>query len=1063
VVRLALANQKPPAPPSRICAAVRSLGVIRNVNTATRPSRLSRWAAALISGALVIVASIVASSPAQAATGDVTGGTATWGISTYLNAGSFGRPSPLVSGYVAPAAYDATTKLSSWGDASGHVNADGSASLAFSGTSVNFTATGGGWLRLGDLQATLDSAGNGTVSALVAYGLAPGSYPNISYDPEQAPQRGPERVTLVTLAGNSAGATLSDTAASWSGLAGSWNPAILAYLQGDGATIAAWDYAATITNDGSVTPGPRTALPFSFAVSFEAAPKSYNAGTATWGISTYLNAGNFGRPSPLVSGYVAPAAYNPTTKMTTWGNATGTLYGDGSASLAYFGTSVNFTATGGGWLRIADPQVSLDPSGNGAVTALVSYGLAPGAYPNISYDPAQAPQRGPERVEIVTLAGNAIAPAEAGGTVSWSGLAGSWSTAMLAYLQGDGGSIAAWDYAATITNDGSVTPGPRTALPFSFTLSSAPLITTSTTLTASPATAPLAGTDVALTAAVSPATAGTVEFRSGSTVLASTPVSGGVASHTITAAAAGDYALSAVFTPTDAAHYAPSTGSLAYTVTAPVPAAPGSLTWGVKQSLQSYVLGGGSITTAKGAGYNGVRFSFPQASSRGFDHDSMTGSAAYGGSTTFAYPAHGFSIGLANPRVQLTSASAGTLYVDVTYNGGTTAGIAFATLGLAPATKSSTGSTTSFSNVSATLTAAGAAAFQGFYTAGTALDPMSFVIGAPSSGFAATTKAAPVNAPAATPPATEGITAGSQPAIEGGQFSATATGFGPNERDILVVIYSEPMLLDTVTANSSGTVSWEGELPTGLSGEHTLTFQGSVDRGIVLDIAPAAAGAADLCAVESADLTWGFKETFRSYISGAIANGEWTVADGATYETPSFGWSDGSGAIDPAAGAGELSFAGSITFTGHGGILNTTVANPVIVITDADTAVLRLDVSGTTQQGDEVSQTGVEFVELDLAAATVDTSDDGTVTIANAPATLTEEGSAAFGTYEAGEAFDPVTLTFTVGADCALPIAEPTTPLPAADEQPDLGWLWLIPVLLIAAIIAVIVRRRQGA
>ena len=77
-----------------------------------------------------------------------------------------------------------------------------------------------------------------------------------------------------------------------------------------------------------------------------------------------------------------------------------------------------------------------------------------------------------------------------------------------------------------------------------------------------------------------------------------------------------------------------------------------------------------------------------------------------------------------------------------------------------------------------------------------------------------------------------------------------------------------------------------------------------------------------------ASLTWGFKETFRSYISGTIANGEWTVADGATYETPDFGWADGVGSFDPSTGEGTISFDGSIRFTGHGGVLDTTVSNP---------------------------------------------------------------------------------------------------------------------------------------
>ncbi len=92
------------------------------------------------------------------------------------------------------------------------------------------------------------------------------------------------------------------------------------------------------------------------------------------------------------------------------------------------------------------------------------------------------------------------------------------------------------------------------------------------------------------------------------------------------------------------------------------------------------------------------------------------------------------------------------------------------------------------------------------------------------------------------------------------------------------------------------------------TGEHTLTLQGSVSRGVVLTIPAKVTTAAEGCPVDDATLTWGFKETFRSYISGSIANGEWTVADGATYETPDFGWSDGTGAYDPDGGEGLIAF-----------------------------------------------------------------------------------------------------------------------------------------------------------
>lgn len=227
-----------------------------------------RLAAATVSGALAAVALTVVSAagPAQAATtGTVTGGTATWGLSTYLNSSNFGRPNPKADAYTAPATFDAGTRLSSWGAGTGIVAPDGSADLVFDGTSVNFAGTGGGWLRLSDLEADLDASGNGAVSAVVEYGTSTtGTPPAMQYDPTQAPTRGPEKVVLVNLAGNTAAdVAIGDGQATYTGLDGTWSSAFTTFLSG-GEGVDPWTYASTVSSaDG------RTPLPFTFSVSTE--------------------------------------------------------------------------------------------------------------------------------------------------------------------------------------------------------------------------------------------------------------------------------------------------------------------------------------------------------------------------------------------------------------------------------------------------------------------------------------------------------------------------------------------------------------------------------------------------------------------------------------------------------------------------------------------------------------------------------------------------------------------------------------------------------------------------
>ncbi|MEU5721308.1 Ig-like domain repeat protein [Micromonospora sp. NPDC047738] len=85
---------------------------------------------------------------------------------------------------------------------------------------------------------------------------------------------------------------------------------------------------------------------------------------------------------------------------------------------------------------------------------------------------------------------------------------------------------------------------------------------TTTSLAVSPASPVSQGTEVTLTATVSPATAtGTVDFRRGASSLGTATVSGGKAVLSTTALPVGTFSLSAAFTPADATAYKPSASS----------------------------------------------------------------------------------------------------------------------------------------------------------------------------------------------------------------------------------------------------------------------------------------------------------------------------------------------------------------------------------------------------------------------------------------------------------------------------------------------------------------------
>jgi hypothetical protein len=176
----------------------------------------------------------------------------------------------------------------------------------------------------------------------------------------------------------------------------------------------------------------------------------------------------------------------------------------------------------------------------------------------------------------------------------------------------------------------------------------------------------------------------------------------------------------------------------------------------------------------------------------------------------------------------------------------------------------------------------------------------------------------------------------------------------------------------------------------------------------LLGIAPSALpeGA---CQVQDVSITWGFKESFRSYISSSIANGSWEVSGDVGYEIPEFTFS----------GSGEITFTGGIIFSGHDGILTTSLQNPEVVITGPRQATLVLDVTGDTMEEVSVAQENVDFASVtwDRASETVE-ADRGVWSVANAEVILTEAGSEAFGTYPAGAVMDPLSFTLSLTPGC---------------------------------------------
>ncbi|WP_033281955.1 HtaA domain-containing protein [Streptomyces sp. NRRL F-525] len=159
--------------------------------------------------------------------------------------------------------------------------------------------------------------------------------------------------------------------------------------------------------------------------------------------------------------------------------------------------------------------------------------------------------------------------------------------------------------------------------------------------------------------------------------------------------------------------------------------ADGKLDWGVKESFRSYVVGSvanGKITTSDGATQatgNGV-FTFTDATGT-YDTDADTLSAAFEGAVNFKghedNGTYGLDLTFTDLKATLDNGS-GELTADVTSLGEKSEDVVLADLKAGSTDLTAKNDVITLDDVTATLTAAGAKAFGGFYQTGAELDPL---------------------------------------------------------------------------------------------------------------------------------------------------------------------------------------------------------------------------------------------------------------------------------------------------------------------------------------------------
>ncbi|MDO8188570.1 HtaA domain-containing protein [Conexibacter sp. JD483] len=206
---------------------------------------------------------------------------------------------------------------------------------------------------------------------------------------------------------------------------------------------------------------------------------------------------------------------------------------------------------------------------------------------------------------------------------------------------------------------------------------------------------------------------------------------------------------------------------------------------------------------------------------------------------------------------------------------------------------------------------------------------------------------------------------------------------------------------------------------------------------------------------------WGFAERWRCYVVGNVARGGIVPGAGATQvpgtlatgtlcngrnagsEIVRFGIRGGS--FDPASGVLELKLRGTVRFWGHDyhvpgdtrPQLDTTFSNLRLVVT-GDSGTLYADTVGATMDAPTpVTRTNVAIVSARLPSGPV--ARDGGLDWSGIETTLTAAGAEVFGSYPAGEPFDPIAISADFGTpepDAVVDQPQPPVQQPPVQQPP---------------------------
>ena len=178
--------------------------------------------------------------------------------------------------------------------------------------------------------------------------------------------------------------------------------------------------------------------------------------------------------------------------------------------------------------------------------------------------------------------------------------------------------------------------------------------------------------------------------------------------------------------------------------------------------------------------------------------------------------------------------------------------------------------------------------------------------------------------------------------------------------------------------------------------------------------------------------------TINSHFLNALKmmmHGSWSTSSGASWNGKAFSFPVSKGSLSSTAQKADVKYSGSVHFTGVGGRMDLTLADPEIVVNNGDDHVI-MSVKSKTMVGQSVDYGRITFVDM-TGSITQGQNDAAQVVGTNVK--LNSQAVDAFaGFYRAGKPMDDIDSSLKLGSQSSRP--EPTVaPKPSVKPKPKVS------------------------